>query len=264
MSWPVASFLVLAVVLGVGWIAYERSQPSARMVAVVAVMAAIASLGRDAFAALPDVKPITAITLVVGYSLGPLPGFTVGAVGMLVSNLMFGEGTYTPWQMAAWGMVGLTGGALGALSSRRLGRLSLAFGCGVTALAAKEVMNLYTWTWGASHTVAAFVIIAGQGLPFDITDTIASFVFGLVFGPELAVMLARVRMRMEVTWSPAPLVDGVHVQTSTLRHAPSGAAHPPTAVSAADAGPPTSNERPPSLAPAAPALTPMPLLEEAT
>jgi hypothetical protein len=46
------------------------------------------------------------------------------------------------------------------------------------------------------------VLVAGAGLPFDITDTVASFLFGLAFAPELARMLARVQMRMEVTWSP--------------------------------------------------------------
>ena len=83
------------------------------MVAVVGTLAAVAALGRDAFVALPDVKPITAMTLVVGYALGPLPGFTVGALGMLASNFLLGQGPYTPWQMAAWGMVGLAGRALG-------------------------------------------------------------------------------------------------------------------------------------------------------
>ena len=71
------------------------------------------------------------MTLVVGYALGPLPGFTVGALGMLVSNFMLGQGPYTPWQMAAWGMVGLGGAVLGRLSGRRLGRVPLALACGV-------------------------------------------------------------------------------------------------------------------------------------
>ena len=96
-------------VLAAGWLAYERRRPSARMVAVVATLAAVAALGRDAFVALPDVKPITAIAFVVGYALGPLPGFTVGAIGMLASNIMLGQGPYTPWQMVAWGLVGLAG-----------------------------------------------------------------------------------------------------------------------------------------------------------
>jgi energy-coupling factor transport system substrate-specific component len=208
VSWPLASFLVVGVVLAVGWLAYERRRPSARMVAVVGTLAAVAALGRDAFVALPDVKPITAMTLVVGYALGPLPGFTVGALGMLMSNFLLGQGPYTPWQMAAWGFVGLFGALVGRLSGRRLGRVPLALCCGVAALGAKEVMNLYTWTIGASHTPAAFLAVVATGLPFDLTDMVASFLFGLAFGPELARLLARMRARMDIRWEPsAPRPD---------------------------------------------------------
>jgi energy-coupling factor transport system substrate-specific component len=201
MSWPLASFLLVSVVLAIGWIAYERSRPSARMVAVVATLAAVAALGRDAFVALPEVKPITAIALVVGYALGPLPGFTVGAVGMLASNMMLGQGPYTPWQMAAWGLVGLAGAALARLTDRHMGRISLAFACALAALAAKEIMNAYTWSIGAIHTRAAFLLIAGgTALPFDLLDAGASFLFGLAFAPELARVLERVRSRMDIHW----------------------------------------------------------------
>ncbi len=200
MSWPLVSFLLVAVVLVLGWLAYERARLSAQMVAVVATLAAVAALGRDAFVALPDVKPITALTFVVGYALGPLPGFSVGALGMLASNFVLGQGPYTPWQMAAWGVVGLAGAALGMLSDRRLGRLQLALGCGLAAFGAKEVMNVYTWTIGASHTPAAFLAVAGTALPFDITDVVASFLFGFAFAPELSRLLARLRARMDVTW----------------------------------------------------------------
>jgi energy-coupling factor transport system substrate-specific component len=203
VSWPLASFLIVFVVLAVGWLAYERRRPSARMVAVVGTLAAVAALGRDAFVALPDVKPITAITFVVGYALGPLPGFTVGAVGMLMSNFLLGQGPYTPWQMAAWGCVGLFGALVGRLSRRRLGRVGLALCCAFAALAAKEVMNLYTFSIGASHTPGALLVVVLAGLPFDLTDTVASFLFGLAFGPELARLLERMRVRMEITWEPS-------------------------------------------------------------
>lgn len=205
MTWVVVSFSIVFGVLAVGWLAYERSRPSARMAAVVGTLAAVAALGRDAFVAVPDVKPITAITLVVGYSLGPLPGFTVGAVGMLASNILLGQGSYTPWQMAAWGLVGLAGAALAALTQRRVGRVGLALACALTAFGAKEIMNVYTWTLSGSHTPAAFFLTAGQALPFDITDAVASFLFGLAFGPELARLLGRMRARMDVEWKPAQL-----------------------------------------------------------
>jgi energy-coupling factor transport system substrate-specific component len=203
VSWPLASFAIVAGMLLAGWLVYERSRPSARMVALVATLAAVAALGRDAFVALPDVKPITAIAFVVGYALGPLPGFTVGAIGMFASNMMLGQGPYTPWQMAAWGLVGLAGALLGRLSGRRTGRFGLALACAAMALVAKEIMNLYTWTLAAAHTPAAFLLIASQALPFDITDTVASFLFGFAFGPELARLLGRMRARMTVRWEPA-------------------------------------------------------------
>jgi energy-coupling factor transport system substrate-specific component len=203
VSWPLASFAIVLGVLLAGWLVYERSRPSARMTAVVGTLAAVAALGRDAFVALPDVKPITAMTFVVGYALGPLPGFAVGAIGMLASNIVLGQGPYTPWQMAAWGLVGLAGAGVGRLSGRRVGRVGIALACCVSALGAKEIMNVYTWTLGATHTPAAFLATAGAALPFDITDAVASFLFGLAFGPELARLLGRMRARMRVTWEAA-------------------------------------------------------------
>jgi energy-coupling factor transport system substrate-specific component len=202
VSWLLASSLIVGLILFAGWIAYERRRPSARLVAVVATLAAVAALGRDAFVALPDVKPVTAIAFVVGYALGPLPGFTVGAIGMLASNVMLGQGPYTPWQMAAWGLVGLAGAALGALTDRRLGRIPLALACAAAALMAKEIMNLYTYTLAATHTPAAFLAIAGTALPFDLTDMFATLLFALAFGPELARLLGRTRERMTVSWEP--------------------------------------------------------------
>ncbi len=62
---------------------------------------------------------------------------------------------------------------------------------------------MYTWTLGATHTPAAFLLVASAGLPFDVTDVVASFLFGLAFAPELARLLARVRSRMDVRWEPA-------------------------------------------------------------
>ena len=118
MSWPLASLLIVGLVLVAGWLGTSARVRPRGWSRVVATLAAVAALGRDAFVALPDVKPITAIALVVGYALGPLPGFTVGALGMLASNILLGQGPYTPWQMAAWGLVGLAGAALGRRHSR--------------------------------------------------------------------------------------------------------------------------------------------------
>ena len=81
MSWLAASLVLLGVALVAGFAWYERSHPTARVLALVATLAALAALGRIAFAPLPNVKPTTDIVLLAGYALGGAPGFAVGAVG---------------------------------------------------------------------------------------------------------------------------------------------------------------------------------------
>src|SRR3954452_23234381 len=98
MSWSAAAFLLLAVALAAGFAAYERTKPPAKVLAVVAALAALAALGRVAFAPLPNVKPTTDVVLVAGAALGPAAGFAVGAIAALTSNLVFGQGPWTPWQ----------------------------------------------------------------------------------------------------------------------------------------------------------------------
>src|SRR4051794_41830776 len=112
MSWVLASFTLLAVALGLGFTWYERTQPSARVLALIATLAALAALGRVAFAPIPSVKPTTDIVLLAGYVLGGAPGFAVGAVAALTSNVFFGQGPWTPWQMVAWGGAGAGGAPL--------------------------------------------------------------------------------------------------------------------------------------------------------
>src|SRR3954447_13902142 len=136
MSWTLAALVILGICLFFGFWWYERQHPPAKVVALVATLAALAALGRVAFAPLPSVKPTTTIVLIAGFALGAAPGFTVGAVAALASNLFFGQGPWTPWQMVAWGLVGVLGAALAAwwpAIGRR--RLPLAVACGVAGLA---------------------------------------------------------------------------------------------------------------------------------
>src|SRR4051794_41940624 len=112
MSWQLASSSLLTLVLAFGFLWFERSRPPAKVVALVAALAALATVGRIAFAPIPNVKPTTDIALFAGYALGPVPGFAVGAVAALASNVFFGQGPWTPWQMVGWGGGGVLGGLL--------------------------------------------------------------------------------------------------------------------------------------------------------
>jgi energy-coupling factor transport system substrate-specific component len=200
VSWIGVSTLLLGAVIVVGFAWYERTHPSTRVIALVATLAAMAALGRVAFAALPNVKPTTDIVLIAGYTLGGAPGFMVGATAALASNLFFGQGPWTPWQMVAWGLVGLLGAAL---HRNDLGRLPLAAVCGAAGLLFGAVMNLHLWvTYSGDHTAAKLVATYSTSLPFDLAHAAGNVVFALAFGPALVKALRRFRTRFHITWVP--------------------------------------------------------------
>ena len=205
MSWLAASLIVLGLALVAGFAWYERSHPSARVLALVATLAALAALGRIAFAPLPNVKPTTDIVLLTGYALGGAPGFAVGAVAALASNVFFGQGPWTPWQMCAWGGVGVAGALLARAFGRELGRASLAVACAAAGAGYGVVMNLHLWvTYSGDHSLAKLWAYFVTSLPFDLAHVIGNVLFCLVFGPALVRALTRYRQRFEVTWRPAP------------------------------------------------------------
>jgi energy-coupling factor transport system substrate-specific component len=198
MSWELASFLILAAVLLAGFAWYERSRPPAQVVALVAALAALAIAGRIAFAAFPNVKPTTDIVVFAGYALGGAPGFAVGALTALVSNFWFGQGPWTPWQMAGWGMCGLLGAALAALGGRNVGRLTLAAVCGFAGVAYGALLNFSLMaTYGGDLSLEHFLLLESRAVPFDAAHAIGNVAFALVAGPAMIRMLSRFRERFE-------------------------------------------------------------------
>src|SRR3712207_6344756 len=202
MAWQLASFTLLFLALGAGFAWYERAKPSAKVIALVATLAALAALGRAAFAPIPNVKPTTDIALLSGFALGPGPGLLVGAIGALASNLLFGQGPHPPWQMMGWGGAGLFGAALAAMFGRDLGRWKLAAACGVAGAGFGAWMDLHLWVVFTDHRPAEYAAISARSLPFNVAHVVGNVAFCLLFGPALVRALLRFRRRFDVVWKP--------------------------------------------------------------
>lgn len=95
---------------GIMYLFYEKKEGSIRRMVVIAVMTTMAVLGRFVFAAIPFFQPVTAVVTLSGIFLGPQCGFLVGSLAALVSNIFFGQGPWTPFQMMAWGLIGTIAG----------------------------------------------------------------------------------------------------------------------------------------------------------
>lgn len=108
------------------FLVFDRRRPQARDLVPMAVMSAIAVVGRAVFAVipLPNFKPVSAIVMITGVSFGPEAGFMTGALTGFVSNFLFGQGPWTPWQMFCWGVIGFLAGMgqQAGIFRRRAGR----------------------------------------------------------------------------------------------------------------------------------------------
>lgn len=208
MSWQLATFggLALALVGGFWW--YERSRPSARLMAVVAALAALAIAGRLVLAPLPNVVATTDVALITGYALGAGPGFAVGALAAPISNIWLGQGPWTVWEMAGWGLVGLGGAWLAIATRRRLGRLGLALACALAGFAYGALLDLSVMvTYGGEQSLDRYLALSVRGIPFNVAHAAGNFAIALAAGPALVRMISRFRTRLEFTWRPVGAVS---------------------------------------------------------
>lgn len=164
---------------------FEGRKPQARELVIIAVLCAIGIAGRAAFFMLPQFKPVMALTIVAGVAFGGETGFLVGAMTMLASNVLFGQGPLTPWQMFAMGIIGFLAGLLfrKGLLRRNRGALCV-FGALAAILIYGGIMNpasALTWVGELNEKVLLTYYISG--LPFDCIQAAATWLF-LWFGAE--------------------------------------------------------------------------------
>jgi energy-coupling factor transport system substrate-specific component len=202
MTWQLASFTILALVLVGGFAWYERSRPPSQIVALVAALAALAVAGRLALAPIPNVVATTDIVIFSGYALGGAPGFVVGALAGLISNFWLGQGPWTPWQMAGWGLAGIGGAGLAWVTRRRAGRLELTAACAFAGIAYGALLNFSLMvSYGGEFTFGRWLVLEGRAVPFDLAHAIGNAVLALAAGPAMVRMLIRFRQRFEYSWS---------------------------------------------------------------
>jgi energy-coupling factor transport system substrate-specific component len=189
---------VAVVVAGAAWL--ESAPGSAKEIALVATLGAVAAAGRVLFAAVPGVQPVTVITVAAGAALGVRAGAAVGAVAALASNFYLGQGSWTPWQMLGWGACGAFAGLAAPLLRSRS---AFALACFVLGFLFSAFMDVWEWFSFYPHTWPAFVGVTARGLPFDVMHAVGNVVIALAVGPELRRVLDRYgrRLRTEIAWA---------------------------------------------------------------
>lgn len=184
---------------------FEGRNPQAREILLIAVMAAIAVVGRMAFFMVPQFKPVTAIVIIAGVGLGAEAGFLTGAMAGFVSNFFFGQGPWTPWQMFSFGIIGFLAGVIFSKSKNRKGSreaewfhvLTLCiFGGLATLIIYGFLMDTSTVFMSSQElTWQAFMAVYISGFPFNVIHAVSTVIFLFFLALPMERKLDRIKKK---------------------------------------------------------------------
>ena len=174
-------------------LSFERRKPQPREILTIAVMSAISVAGRCLFVVTPGFKPVAAITAITGFSLGAEAGFLTGATSALVSNMFFGQGPWTPFQMFTWGMIGFIAGLLGKTGVMHKKIPLILFGIfagvffsfGMDIWGSISMYGVFSWE--------AYVLALSSAVPFTIVYAISNVIFLLLLTKPISEKLERIK-----------------------------------------------------------------------
>lgn len=172
---------------------FERRRTGTRRIVIVAVMTALCFAGRF----LPILKPIQALTILTALYIGREAGFLVGALSAVLSNLYFGQGPWTVFQMLAWGLIGYFAGILAEpLKRRRAALLVYGIVCGVLY---SFIMDIWTVLWDAGTFVPKLYLAAlVTAIPYTVSYVLANVLFLTVLARPFGEKLERIRVKYGV------------------------------------------------------------------
>lgn len=184
---------------------FEGRRPQARELVTIAVLCAVAVVGRAAFFMLPQFKPMLALVIIAAVAFGGESGFIVGAVSVFVSNFLLGQGAWTPWQMFTMGLIGFLAGILfrkGLLSRKPLplalfGGLATFFIYGGIMNPASVLMFQSDPTW--EMIISSYAL----GMPMDLVHAASTFFFLLVISRPFLAKLDRLKSKYGLLQQPA-------------------------------------------------------------
>jgi len=176
---------------------FEGRKPQARELVILSVLSALAIGGRAVFFAMPGFKPVASMVILTGVAFGAEAGFMVGAMTMFCSNVLFGQGPWTPWQMFAMGIMGLLSGVLFRKGLLHRDRFSLSvFGGLVTFLIYGGIMNpasvlMYQANPDWQMILTAYI----TGVPADAIHALATVMFLWFLSEPMLEKLDRVKVK---------------------------------------------------------------------
>lgn len=194
----ISSLVIILLSMVPFFVSFESRKPQARELVTIAVLCAIAVASRAAFIMLPAFKPMVGIIIIAGMAFGARAGFLTGAVSGFVSNFIFGQGPWTPWQMFAFGIAGFIAGLLhekGILKSDRKIQVTILGGI-VALLIVGPLLDTCTFFLMSSMVdTSSAVAVYLAGVPVNAVHAVAVMLTLFFLTKPMMEKLTRIKVK---------------------------------------------------------------------
>lgn len=190
------SLLVIAISILPFMLSLERKKLQLRELVIISSVIAISVASRAAFFYLPNIKPMCAILIIAAISFGAEFGFTCGALSMLLSNFIYGQGMWTPFQMLAMGVTVFVC-ALIFRTFRIKNRFILGIVSGILCFALYGIIvDLSSvFMMVSEYNLRSVLSIYASGFPFNIIHGLTTGICITLFEPSVSEKLERIKQK---------------------------------------------------------------------
>lgn len=195
-------YYIISILIAIGAITLvlvrlDKRKTNVRRIVLIAVMTALSIVSRFIFAAVPAFKPMASIIILTGMYLGAEAGFMCGALTAFLSNFYFGQGPWTPFQMLAFGAIGLVAALLSVpLKKKRPILVLYAIAAGIFY---SFFLDIWTMLWAYSGlNIEGYLAAIVSAVPYTILYAASNVVFLLLlerpFGKRLGRIIHKYRI----------------------------------------------------------------------
>lgn len=199
INYYISSIVVLVLSMLPLFAVFEAKSLTARDLTLTATLIALAVVGRAAFYLIPQVKPIAAIVIASAVCLGSQRGYIIGAFSAFVSNFIFGQGIWTPFQMVALGTVGLLAGLV--FQRLKVNRYTLSVvGFFLASFVYGIIVDMSTVlsVYGNNITLKGALSVYASGAVFNLVFGVSTAVFLLLFGMPFITKIERISTKYAI------------------------------------------------------------------
>lgn len=198
----IVSILIIVAAMGIFVLSFEKRKPKTREIVTLSVLTGMAIVGRVIFFMTPQFKPCAAIIIITGIMLGKQSGFLCGCLTAFISDFFFGQGPWTPWQMIAFGLIGVLSAIVfsGKRQKHAEKRVLISiYGFFVTFVLYGLILDTATVVmYTDKPRLSTFLATYGAGIFFNFVHGLSTFVFLMILSQEMFRKIKRIKVKFDM------------------------------------------------------------------